>query len=101
MSNRRKLKSIKESRKKRIIKLSGGKCKKCGYKKTQRALSFHHINPEEKIFCLSKNNLKRPWKLIKKELKKCDLLCLNCHAEVEELIEKKKNFSYEKWISNY
>lgn len=90
---------VKENRKRRLVKLGGGECKKCGYKKTQRALSFHHLNPEEKSFCLSKNNLKKPWKTIKKEFKKCDLLCLNCHAEVEELIEKKKNFSYKKWLN--
>lgn len=90
---------VKENRKRRLVKLSGGKCKKCGYRKTQRALSFHHLNPEEKSFCLSKNNLRKPWKVIKKEFKKCDLLCLNCHAEVEELIEKRKNFCYDKWLS--
>lgn len=90
---------VKENRKRRLVRLSGGECKKCGYKKTQRALSFHHLNPEEKSFCLSKNNLKKSWKIIKKELQKCDLLCLNCHAEVEELIEKKKNFSYKKWLN--
>ena len=66
-----------------LIQMSGGKCIKCGYNKNIRGLSFHHRNPEEKEFCLNINSLGRNWESILNEHSKCDLLCLNCHAEVE------------------
>ena len=69
-------------RKEKLVKMLGGKCAKCGYKKSLSALSFHHINPKEKCFDLSHNgNLLHPWEKVVAEAKKCILLCLNCHAE--------------------
>ena len=62
----------------------GGKCILCGYKKSQRALSFHHLNPKEKDFDLSSRGLTRSWERIKKEIDKCVLLCANCHMEIHE-----------------
>lgn len=70
--------------------LKGGKCEKCGYNKCERALTFHHRDPSTKLFGLSLNNL---WahtdEEILLELGKCDLLCMNCHAEVEDEIARK------------
>ena len=65
-----------------------GKCERCGYNKCIRALEFHHLNPSEKDFglsrCLTKNV-----KLLKAEADKCILLCSNCHAEIhQELYEQ-------------
>ena len=62
----------------------GGKCMICGYKKCQRALSFHHIDPSKKKFDLSSRGLTRSWERIQKEIDKCVLLCANCHMEVHE-----------------
>ena len=62
----------------------GGKCILCGYKKCQRALSFHHLDPKKKEFDLSSRGLTRSWDRIKKEIDKCVLLCANCHMEVHE-----------------
>jgi len=62
----------------------GGKCVVCGYKKCQRALSFHHINPKKKNFDLSSRGLTRSWERIKKEIDKCVLICANCHMEVHD-----------------
>lgn len=71
-----------------LIKLAGGKCSRCGYDKCMRALEFHHKNPEEKDFGISKC-LTKSISFLKEEIKKCDLLCSNCHAEVhQELYEK-------------
>jgi len=71
-------------RKQTLIERSGGKCLGCGYCKDFRALSFHHRIPEEKEFGLSLNNLwSKTWEKIENEHKKCDLYCLNCHAELE------------------
>jgi len=56
----------------------------CGYKKSHRALSFHHRDPALKDFGLSSKGLTRSWEKIVKELDKCVLLCANCHAEVHD-----------------
>ena len=73
----------KYDRKVKLIQMSGGRCIKCGYNKNIRGLSFHHRDPDKKEFGLNINSLGRNWDSILKEFYKCDLLCLNCHAEVE------------------
>lgn len=65
----------------RAIAYKGGKCQICGYDRCNRALEFHHVNPEEKLFNIS-NGIKS-WDKAKAELDKCVLLCANCHREVE------------------
>jgi hypothetical protein len=62
----------------------GNKCAICGYDKCQRVLSFHHIDPSKKEFDLSSRGLTRSWKKIEEEIKKCILLCANCHIEVHD-----------------
>ncbi len=70
-------------RKYELVQNSGGSCTKCGYKKNLSALSFHHTNPIEKKFKLDVRSLSnRKFSEIESELKKCILLCNNCHAEV-------------------
>jgi hypothetical protein len=39
--------------KERIIQSFGGSCGICGYKKCQRSLDLHHLDPNEKDFSLS------------------------------------------------
>ena len=77
-------KKCRDNRKQKLVELSGGSCLRCGYSKCLRALSFHHRNPKEKEFELNKSNLRKPWKMILKEHKKCDLLCVRCHLEIED-----------------
>ena len=36
--------------KKMLIERAGGRCVRCGYNKSQRALEFHHQDPNEKDF---------------------------------------------------
>lgn len=67
-------------RKIRAVKLFGNKCSKCGYDTNIGALNFHHLDPSQKECNWSKLRL-RAWHKIVKELKKCTLLCSNCHAE--------------------
>lgn len=64
-----------------IIKLKGGKCSKCGYKKNISALELHHLDPNEKEFNFAHKTALTD-KLIK-ELEKCILVCSNCHRELE------------------
>jgi len=61
----------------------GGACERCGYKKSISAMDFHHRDPKEKDFAISRNtNL--AWKRVKAELDKCMLVCANCHRELHE-----------------
>jgi len=70
-----------------LIRRAGGKCIRCGYDKCMRALEFHHLNPTEKDFGLSKC-LTKSIETLRAEADKCILLCSNCHAEVhQELYE--------------
>ena len=59
----------------------GGKCSKCGYNKCLEALDFHHDkgNKEGMISKLTKDFSKQK---SLKEVKKCILLCANCHREL-------------------
>jgi len=78
-------------RKQILVEMLGGKCSNCGYKRSVVALSFHHIDPSKKCFDISHNgSLLRDWDELVAEAKKCSLLCLNCHACIEEEINQAK-----------
>lgn len=63
------------------IKRLGGKCSICGYNKNIAALTFHHLR--DKKFTLNSRNFKCFSKeKVEEELKKCILLCHNCHSEI-------------------
>lgn len=75
-------------RKVRLIEMSGGVCQRCPYNRSRRALTFHHRDPNTKCFGLSLNHLwSKTWEAIVEEWKKCDMLCMNCHAEVEDTLK--------------
>jgi predicted HNH restriction endonuclease len=57
----------------------GSKCQLCGYERCVSAMDFHHTDPSEKDFVISS---RMSWEVIVKELRKCVLLCSNCHREV-------------------
>ena len=75
-----KAKNFQQRRKINIVYILGGKCSVCGYNKCIQALDAHHINPEEKELTLSANHNIATAKILE-ELKKCTLLCANCHRE--------------------
>ncbi len=66
----------------------GGKCMKCGYNKYPEVLEFHHKNPSEKDFSISRKGHCRSWQRVGEEIKKCDLLCANCHREIHTELDK-------------
>lgn len=68
--------------KNKAIEFLGDKCMLCGYCRSQAALDFHHIDEKSKSFGLSQDGLTRSWEKTKKELKKCILVCANCHREI-------------------
>ena len=61
----------------RAIKILGGKCIECGYN-DPRALDFHHPDPSVKEYDCYKL-WHRKWEVLEMEIKKCELLCANCH----------------------
>ena len=69
-----------KDRKRKAVELLGGQCIKCGYKKNLAAFHFHHVDAKEKEYEWSRLKLLK-WDTVIKELKKCVLLCANCHAE--------------------
>lgn len=65
-----------------LIAMKGGECERCGYRENFAALSFHHNGSGPKLFSIDLracSNKAVPGLLA--EVAKCDLLCLNCHAE--------------------
>jgi DNA-binding transcriptional ArsR family regulator len=74
---RRKVKRI-------LVAEAGGRCVRCGYDRCVRALHFHHRDPSSKAFGLSGRGYTRGIAALRAEAEKCELLCSNCHAEVEE-----------------
>jgi hypothetical protein len=73
---RRKVKRI-------LVEEAGGRCFRCGYCRTMRALHFHHLDPASKRFELNARGVALSLESLRAEARKCVLLCSNCHAEVE------------------
>jgi len=71
---------LKWAKKIKSIRLLGGKCIDCGNDDIY-TLDFHHKNPNEKEFQISLVGIHRRWSTIEKEVKKCVLLCRNCHIK--------------------
>jgi len=80
------------------VKQTLGGCKKCGEKR-HWILDFHHIDPSQKLFQISQGEAKG-WELINEEIKKCILLCKNCHGDFHYL-EKKQNMNIELFLQNH
>lgn len=78
----------KEARRKNMemdasIKLNRG-CLLCNYNKCADALHWHHLNPHDKEKKIM-YRLKKEGSSVEtyfREIKKCILVCANCHAEI-------------------
>lgn len=75
--------------KQRIIDAFDGHCCCCGYNQCNAALELHHLIPKEKEFSFG-HIMANPksWAKIVEELKKCILVCANCHREIHNLNKK-------------
>ena len=69
-------------RKSNLIKVFHSKCCICGFDKFQEALEFHHVNPEEKSFGLTTQTTTKALSAQLEEMKKCVLVCANCHRGI-------------------
>ena len=81
--NSEKVKEWRRTSKDRIIQSMGGCCQICKYNKYSGALELHHIDPTQKDVSISRIRANcSSWESVVKELRKCILLCANCHREV-------------------
>jgi hypothetical protein len=84
--------SVAEARRKikaRAVEYKGGKCEVCGYCQNIAALDFHHKDPSEKDFQISRGNY-LGWTKLVPELDKCTLLCSNCHREEHDALRSSR-----------
>lgn len=64
-----------------IIKMKGSKCLDCRIGYSDYMYDLHHKDPSTKKFTLTGKNLTRKWDDVLAEVKKCILLCPNCHRK--------------------
>jgi len=72
-----------QNTKTRMIDAFGGKCGICGYDRCCDVFDLHHLDPTQKEFGFgNKRSNIISWERMCVELRKCVLLCANCHREV-------------------
>jgi hypothetical protein len=77
------VKRWRQNTKDKMVEAMGGKCQCCGYDKHTAALAFHHIDPNQKDIGFSGARANpKAWSKIVAELRKCILVCHNCHSEI-------------------
>ena len=63
-------------------------CENCGIVK-EHLLNFHHKDPEKKLFKIS-NGIDKSFNKLAMEVKKCVLLCYNCHFDLHHNLKNKE-----------
>jgi hypothetical protein len=66
-------------RRMRLDCILGAPCCDCGNYYDPECMQFHHIDPNEKEYNVS-NLVVRKWHLVINEIRKCVIICSNCHA---------------------
>lgn len=74
-----------KKRKKDLIKVFHSKCCICGFDDFPEALEFHHVNPATKSFGITdSNSITKALDKQLEEMKKCILVCANCHRGIHQ-----------------
>lgn len=66
----------------RAVLWFGGTCYGCDEEHQAPLFEFHHWEARDKAFGIAGNGVARSWERTVAELKKCVMLCANCHREV-------------------
>jgi len=82
--------------KKIAVEELGGECVKCKNNKIY-VLDFHHRDSNEKDFNIGDLSREHCFNIYKEEIKKCVLLCANCHREFHWLLRQNKDLTIEKY----
>ena len=83
-TNSQAVSDYRRNRKLNLITACGNKCCICGYSKAVSALEFHHIDPSKKEFGIASNGTCHNIQKDIAEIRKCALVCSNCHREIHE-----------------
>jgi len=70
------------TRKLKLIKSYDSCCSICGYNKNLASLTFHHIKPGKKFKLDARSLSNRTLESVLREIRKCTLVCQNCHTEL-------------------
>ena len=93
-------KKARKERKKKLVEMFGGSCPFCKYDKCYKSFDFHHLDPSKKDMSVSRCGMLTKWNTIIKEVKKCIMICANCHREYHAglISDEKINKIYkDKW----
>lgn len=94
------MKEVYENKKKTVAEIKKNlKCAKCGEER-EYCLDFHHADPNEKentIARMTSNNYRLDTVL--NEIKKCIVLCSNCHREFH-YFQEQNGITIEEYLSN-
>ncbi len=75
----------------------------CGTVRHNCVFDFHHVDPKTKSFGVSGSGITRAWSAVEAELKKCILVCANCHREISLGLypeDKITKIHQEFWLKN-
>lgn len=76
-------------------------CCKCGEKEIL-CLEFHHRDAKTKLYNIAKMvNLASSIEKLDEEIKKCDVLCGNCHRELHVKLKDIKYIKTRNWLREY
>lgn len=84
MSNSEAVQAWRKRAKQKLVEIAGGKCVLCGYDKCQAAMEFHHLDQSSKDFAVTGGRVTRRFELMVAEVRKCVLVCANCHREIHQ-----------------
>ena len=74
------IKCVRVARKYYLAMQLGGACSVCGYNENMASLVFHHQCADDKLIEINGPALSdNPLPTLEAEIKKCVLLCANCH----------------------
>jgi len=75
VENKEHMREQRKEKRAHCIEYLGGKCVKCG---TTHNLQFDHIKRDTKKYTIA-GRVRRNFTILKEELDKCQLLCVDCH----------------------
>lgn len=91
LTNSEKVISSRRRKKETLVIYKGGKCERCGLRSEIFDIyDFHHKDPKEKEFAISKTGKNWSIEKLKSEADKCLLVCKNCHAIIHYEINQER-----------